>query len=62
MKQVKFQILWIASGHSKTSMPKEIAEELHADFEMKSKEKTGNGYVILHEHQLYHRILIRRIK
>ena len=52
--------MWLASGHSKTTMPKEIAETLNANFEMKSKENTGNGYAILNGHQLYHRILIRR--
>lgn len=59
-KPVQFEILWLASGHSKTTMPKEIAEMLNANFEMKSKENTGNGYAILNGHQLYHRILIRR--
>ena len=58
----QFEILWLASGHSKTTMPKDIAEMLNADFEMKSKENTGNGYAILDRHQLYHRILIRRKK
>lgn len=60
LKDTQFEILWLASGHSKTTMPKEIAEMLNADFEMKSKENTGNGYAILDKHQLYHRILIRR--
>ena len=58
----QFEILWLASGHSKTTMPKDIAEMLNADFEMKSKENTGKGYAILDRHQLYHRILIRRKK
>ena len=58
----QFEILWLASGHSKTTMPKDIAEMLNADFEMKSKENTGNGYAILDRHQLYHRILIRKKK
>lgn len=56
----QFEILWLASGHSKTTMPKELAKTLNADFEMRSKENTGNGYAILNSHQLYHRLLIRR--
>ena len=58
----QFEILWLASGHSKTSMPKDVAEMLSADFEMKSKDNTGNGYVILNGTQLYHRIFIRKVK
>lgn len=58
----QFEILWLASGHSKTTMPKDIAEMLNADFEMKSKENAGKGYAILDGHQLYHRILIRKKK
>ena len=58
----QFEILWLASGHSKTTMPKDIAEMLNADFEIKSKENAGKGYAILGGHQLYHRILIRRKK
>ena len=57
----QFEIVWIASGHSKTTMPKELAETLNADFKMKSKENTGNGYPILDRHQLYHRLLIKRV-
>ena len=56
----QFEILWLASGHSKTSMPKEITQIVNANFQMKSKENTGNGYAILNKHQLYHRILIKR--
>lgn len=57
----QFEIVWIASGHSKTTMPNDIAKELNADFEMKSKANTGNGYAILNGIQLYHRILIKRV-
>lgn len=57
----QFEIVWIASGHSKTTMPNDIVKELNADFEMKSKANTGNGYAILNGVQLYHRILIKRI-
>ena len=57
----QFEILWLASGHSKTSMPSELAETLNANFELKSKENTGNGYAILNGHQLYHRLLIKRL-
>ena len=56
------EVLWIASGHSKNTMPKEIANSLSADFEMKSKSGTGNGYAILNGTQLYHRVLIIRRK
>lgn len=55
----QFEILWLASGHSKTTMPSELAKTLNANFELKSKENTGNGYAILNGHQLYHRILIK---
>ena len=58
----QFEILWIASGHSKTTMPKNIAQILNANFELKSKANTGNGYAILNGVQLYHRLLIRKIK
>lgn len=40
-------------------MPNELAETLNANFELKSKENTGNGYAILNGHQLYHRLLIK---
>lgn len=42
-------------------MPSELAETLNANFELKSKENTGNGYAILNGHQLYHRLLIKRL-
>ena len=58
----QFEILWIASGHSKTTMPKNIAQILNANFELKSKANTGNGFAILNGVQLYHRLLIRKIK
>lgn len=54
------EVLWTASGHTKNTMPKDIANRLSADFEMKSKSGTGNGYAILNGNQLYHRILIKK--
>lgn len=41
-------------------MPKQLSDLLKANFELKSKENTGNGYAILNDHQLYHRIFIKR--
>lgn len=54
------EVLWLASGHSKNTMPKDIANSLSADFVMKSKSGTGNGYAILKDNQLYHRVLIKK--
>ena len=59
-KNAEFEILWIASGHSKTTMPKYVANELNANFEMDARVECGKGYAILNGQQLYHRILIKR--
>lgn len=56
-----YKIVWIASGHTKTTMPKEVKDMVKFNPDIKSDMNTG-GYGIINGHQLYHRILIQRIK
>ena len=55
----QFEIIWLACGHSKTTMPEHIKEEVKFNPDVKSKHNTG-GYGIVNGVQKYHRILIRR--
>jgi hypothetical protein len=55
----QFEIVWLACGHSKTTMPEHIKKEVKFDPDIKSKHNTG-GYGIVAGEQKYHRILIRR--
>ena len=54
----QFEILWLASGHSKTTMPKEIKKLTKFNEDIKSDMKTS-GYGIVNGHQMYHRLLIK---
>ena len=55
----QFELLWLASGHSGTTMPVDIRELVGFDAVMKSDMNT-KGYAIIAGHQQYHRILVRR--
>lgn len=56
----QFEILWTASGHFKTSCPSEIQEIVgYSDL---TSDMGTKGYCILSGHQMYHRLLIRRIQ
>ena len=55
----QFEILWLASGHSKTTMPEHIKKEVKFDENIKSNFNTS-GYGIVDGKQKYHRILIKR--
>lgn len=55
----QFELLWLASGHSGTTMPADIRELVGFDAVMKSDMNT-KGYAIIAGHQQYHRILVRR--
>jgi hypothetical protein len=55
----QFEILWLASAHSKTTMPEEIKKEVKFDESMKGSYNIG-GYGIVGGVEKYHRILLRR--
>lgn len=55
----QFEIIWIASGHTKTSIPEECAKIV--GFKPNVKSNCGTtGYGIVNGVQMYHRILIRK--
>tara|TARA_R110002074_G_scaffold399341_1_gene592337 strand:- start:32 stop:1033 length:1002 start_codon:yes stop_codon:yes gene_type:complete len=56
----QFEIVWIASGHTKTSIPKHVKDRVKFDEKIKSNYNTS-GYGIIKGRQLYHRVLIKKI-